>query len=330
MLGGLFCAIVAPLLFDWAYEHPLLILAAALLVPQYALVPWPKAWSVRCWASRCRPSPSLLSYAVEAGLLGRTRSRRDDGGVDRRLADGAWPASAGAGPFAACLAALMLSYGGWGTTRYSRRGHPHPLLFRNLRGQRPRLETASAPGADPRHHPARHPESRARARDGADHLLCPPLGRRARARAMPTRCSARTRGSAWSASAAARSSCYAAAQPAPGPSSRSTGDGRGRAHPLHLPLASCAPQARIVLGDARLSLARRQPGQSLDVLAVDAFSSDAVPMHLLTREALRVYGRAVQRERHRSVPHLQPLSRPQAGDRRSRRARGLDGAMMAI
>ena len=31
-------------------------------------------------------------------------------------------------------------------------------------------------------------------------------------------------------------------------------------------------------------------------LAVDAFSSDAVPMHLLTREALRVYGRAVQRD----------------------------------
>jgi len=50
-----------------------------------------------------------------------------------------------------------------------------------------------------------------------------------------------------------------------------------------------------VLGDARLSL-QRQPANSIDVLAVDAFSSDAVPMHLLTREALRVYGRAVQRD----------------------------------
>ena len=39
MLGGLFCAIVAPLIFDWAYEHPVLILAAALLVPQTPLVP---------------------------------------------------------------------------------------------------------------------------------------------------------------------------------------------------------------------------------------------------------------------------------------------------
>ena len=31
-------------LFDWAYEHPLLMLAAALLVPQYVLVPWPERY----------------------------------------------------------------------------------------------------------------------------------------------------------------------------------------------------------------------------------------------------------------------------------------------
>jgi spermidine synthase len=57
-------------------------------------------------------------------------------------------------------------------------------------------------------------------------------------------------------------------------------------------LRRCAPQARIVLGDARISLAREKPG-SLDLLAVDAFSSDAVPMHLMTREALQVYRRAL-------------------------------------
>ena len=58
-------------------------------------------------------------------------------------------------------------------------------------------------------------------------------------------------------------------------------------------LSGCAPQVRIVLGDARLSLAS-QPRNSFDILAVDAFSSDSVPMHLLTREALNVYGQAVQ------------------------------------
>jgi SAM-dependent methyltransferase len=60
-------------------------------------------------------------------------------------------------------------------------------------------------------------------------------------------------------------------------------------------LSRCAPQTRIVIGDARISLGR-EPARSLDLLAVDAFSSDAVPMHLLTREALQVYRRALKPE----------------------------------
>jgi hypothetical protein len=47
---------------------------------------------------------------------------------------------------------------------------------------------------------------------------------------------------------------------------------------------------QIVLGDARLSL-EREPPQGFDVLAIDAFSSDAIPVHLLTREALALYRR---------------------------------------
>ena len=43
-----------------------------------------------------------------------------------------------------------------------------------------------------------------------------------------------------------------------------------------------------VIGDARLTLARQAPDQ-LDVLLIDAFSSDAVPAHLLTVEAVRGY-----------------------------------------
>ncbi len=44
----------------------------------------------------------------------------------------------------------------------------------------------------------------------------------------------------------------------------------------------------IVLGDARLKL-REQPAGRFDLLAVDAFTSDAIPMHLLTREAFELY-----------------------------------------
>jgi SAM-dependent methyltransferase len=43
-----------------------------------------------------------------------------------------------------------------------------------------------------------------------------------------------------------------------------------------------------VLGDARLSLEREAP-QHFDVLVIDAFSSDAIPVHLITREAMAVY-----------------------------------------
>ena len=42
------------------------------------------------------------------------------------------------------------------------------------------------------------------------------------------------------------------------------------------------------LGDARLSLEREAP-QNFDVLVVDAFSSDSIPVHLITKEAMAVY-----------------------------------------
>ncbi len=53
-------------------------------------------------------------------------------------------------------------------------------------------------------------------------------------------------------------------------------------------LKTCLPNANIVIGDARLTIAKEKD-ESLDLLIVDAFSSDAVPMHLLTAEALKLY-----------------------------------------
>ncbi len=55
-------------------------------------------------------------------------------------------------------------------------------------------------------------------------------------------------------------------------------------------LKDCAGQAEVVLGDARLSLDRAEP-QKFDVLVLDAFSGDAPPAHLLTREAFAIYQR---------------------------------------
>jgi spermidine synthase len=53
-------------------------------------------------------------------------------------------------------------------------------------------------------------------------------------------------------------------------------------------LADCTPEAAIIPGDARLTVQREQDGL-YDVLFLDAFSSDAIPVHLLTREALAIW-----------------------------------------
>jgi hypothetical protein len=53
-------------------------------------------------------------------------------------------------------------------------------------------------------------------------------------------------------------------------------------------LSMCRPDVPIILGDARLALAEAPDG-AYDLIIVDAFSSDAVPIHLLTREAMAIY-----------------------------------------
>lgn len=52
-------------------------------------------------------------------------------------------------------------------------------------------------------------------------------------------------------------------------------------------VSACAPDARIVTGDARLTLTREN--EPANVMVIDAFSSDAIPIHLMTREAMAIY-----------------------------------------
>jgi hypothetical protein len=53
-------------------------------------------------------------------------------------------------------------------------------------------------------------------------------------------------------------------------------------------LADARANVRVVLGDARISL-RAEPAGGFDLLVLDAFSGDSVPVHLVTREALHLY-----------------------------------------
>jgi len=93
-------------------------------------------------------------------------------------------------------------------------------------------------------------------------------------------------------------------------------------------LADCRGTLEVAMGDARLSLEREQ-AENFDVLAVDAFSSDAIPVHLLTRQAMDLYFRHLRLNgilaMHISNHHLD-LEPVLAGEARAsgRRARKVD------
>ncbi len=59
----------------------------------------------------------------------------------------------------------------------------------------------------------------------------------------------------------------------------------------------CQAKVDVVMGDARLMMEREVAGgksQQFDLLALDAFSSDAIPVHLLTTEAFEIYGKQLK------------------------------------
>ncbi len=285
MLGGLFCAIVAPLVFDWAYEHPILILAAAILVPQLKLVPWPDRLGFLAYLL---PLVAFaLSYAFSTAMFGYGPGISMVGSIIVSLIALACLGRPFA--FAACLAALMLSYGGWSTiattidgsrtrsyfgiyevsTRAdgSARVLTHGTTLHGIQNLTPGLET--------------EPTSYYARRSGVGLAL----GNASALYGPAARVGVVGLGSGTL-------SCYAR----PGQQWRIF-----EIDPAMVEVArtrftflnQCAPQAQIVLGDARITIGQ-QPPNSLDLLAIDAFSSDAVPMHLLTREALAVYGRTLQ------------------------------------
>ena len=64
--------------------------------------------------------------------------------------------------------------------------------------------------------------------------------------------------------------------------------------PQYFTYLSDAPERpRIVLGDARLSL-EEEPAGAFDLVLLDAFSSDSIPVHLLTTEAIAIQWRTVR------------------------------------
>ncbi|HEX2762273.1 MAG TPA: fused MFS/spermidine synthase [Allosphingosinicella sp.] len=288
VLGGIFCAILAPTLFDWAYEHPLLIVAAGLLVPQAPFVPWaPRLSALARWI--------MVGIAILLSLL--VDLRLPPFGTDGLALIGSVVISIVALHFAGWrfafaigLAALMMSYGGWDKVKESRAGIRTRSYFGvytvNLRRHPPSRELTHGttlhgvqnltPGQEIQ------PTTYYGRRSGIGHALAslplfhPKASVGVVGLGSGTLSCYRQAGQDWRFFEIDPAIVRIASDPA-----------------RFSFLSRCAPDAKIVLGDARLRLAR-EPAGRLDLLAVDAFSSDAIPIHLLTREALQVYARAMK------------------------------------
>jgi len=294
VLGGLFAALFAPLIFDWVYEHPLLILAAALLLPLPALFPWDKWLKLEPRTARLA-ALLLVAFAAFACLrmvLGWT------GILDSAVA--AW----GIGIFAigillvgsrwafvAVLALLMIGVGGWDT------------ITESFTGARVRSYFGVYTVTD---YPATHQRRLAHGttlhglqRTDAGH------------RRAPTTYYGHKSGVGLTLD-------KAEALAGPNASIGIVGLGAGTLACYRKPeqqwtifeidpvmvqiardpkkftfLSDCAGDTPIVIGDARLQIAQ-QPAGRFDVLVIDAFSSDAIPLHLLTSEAIGIYKRALK------------------------------------
>ena len=291
VLGGLFCALVAPLVFDWSYEHPILVVAAAALLgaaspfaplqafwgkasPQFVRWCVPVLVAVSLIGQGAFGTPELLSLKIAAAMLLIAASLLALG--NRFI-------------FAVATAALMLSLGGWGKLALSAAPDRMTRSFFGIYSTR---ET--------------HDDTRILVHGTTIHGI----QRRGSAELerFPTSYYAR------------KSGVGLAMQAAPalfGPSARIdvVGLGAGTLACYSRPgqhwlfyeidpaivniarnprqftfLSRCLPNAEVAVGDARLTL-EHAPAAAADILVVDAFSSDSVPMHLLTRQAFRAYRR---------------------------------------
>jgi len=292
-LGGVFCALVAPLIFNWTYEHLLLLVAAAWLMR--GRNPFERLGKI--WNGDRRARRAMIIATVAAAILaiaGKDAFGLPASGHVSRIATLAMIGVAifaigNRTLFAITVSALLIAAGGW-----------------------ERLELSASPGKMTRSffgiysiRPGAH-DSRMLAHGTTLHGI-QNLGSPARQR-METTYYANRSGVGLAMQAVP-------ALFGPGANVSVVGLGAGTLACYARPaqhwtfyeidpavvriardptrftfLSTCKPDAQIKIGDARL-LIEREPAAGANLLVVDAFSSDSVPMHLLTREAFADYRR---------------------------------------
>ncbi|MET3826917.1 spermidine synthase [Sphingomonas sp. PvP055] len=297
-LGGVFSALVAPLLFNWTYEYPILILAAGVLTPHaYLLAPLQHVWEGN--PSRRRVlmlSVALVVTALVAIILinnggGDTPSQLQQIVMLGIVAIGVLSIGAPLA-FGVALLGVLVAFGGYQAILISlepgarTRSYFGIYTVHSSPGVQQLAHGTTVHGTQLRGSPARErtptayyvPDSGI----GQAMQALPDLyGRHARVGVVglgtgTLACYARP-GQDWR---------FYEIDPAIVRIARDSGQFSF--------LSRCLPKPTIVLGDARLNIAAERR-DSLDLLALDAFSSDSVPMHLMTREAFASYGRVLSR-----------------------------------
>jgi SAM-dependent methyltransferase len=293
-LGGVFAGLIAPVLFDWTWEYPILVLAAGLLVPQLYLTSGLRDMWER-HASRLVAMGVAVLVLIAAVVVTATSS---SGLMGSQYTVASFILIAGVGlltvgarlPYMLVLTTSLLLFGGLRSLSLTfepgarTRSYFGVYTVTSDTGRRMLVHGTTVHGLQlvGTEMRERTPTTYYTAGSGVGRVMrdAPTLfGRGARIGVVGL--------------GTGTLACYKA----PGQAWRfyeidpeMVGIARNGAFSF---LRRCAPDAAIAIGDARLSLERDAPA-SLDVLALDAFSSDAVPMHLLTREAFTVYARVLQ------------------------------------
>jgi hypothetical protein len=293
--GGAFAGLIAPVVFDWTYEYPLLIFSAGLLVPQVYLTSRIR----RLWMT---PRSRMIAQVVIVGVLlvlaGLTfRGPAELFGEGHQgltfiviAAVGVLSVGARAS-YALILAVTLVIFGGWRAVELSleqgarTRSYFGVYTVRDSHNVRELDHGTTVHGIQFTGSPVLErlpttyyapPSGIGQAMGALDRLY----GRRARVGVVglgtgTLACYAQSR-QRWR---------FYEIDPVVVRIARDTGQ--------FSYLKNCLPNPTIRIGDARLSLEQDAPA-SLDLLALDAFSSDAIPMHLMTREAFASYARVLQ------------------------------------
>jgi SAM-dependent methyltransferase len=288
VLGGLFCALVAPLLFDWTYEHPLLMVAAAFLLG--GRQPLPAIAAVMQGEKAARILFLLILLLLACSLLAALLGKLAASALLAASAAGTATFALGRAPlFALAVATIILASGGFKQLHDSVTGRLTRSYFGVYRtmedpGQRALIHGTTTHGVQLIGTPARErtPTSYYWTGSGVGRVMTdlPALvGPAARVGVVGVGlgtlgCYSRP-GQRWTLFEIDPTVIEIA-----------------RSRSFHF-LRNCLPNAPVVIGDARLKLDQAAPA-SFDILVIDAFSSDAIPMHLLTKEAFAIYRRVLR------------------------------------